>query len=211
MTHAASLLIFFTMVLGIILLPGMDMALVLAATIGGGRKSGLSALAGIIAGGMCHVAMGALGLAVLLAAMPAAFDALLIAGAIYIAWIGLTLFRSGATLGAVTSIKSAGPMRSFRQGMLTCLLNPKAYVFMLAIFPQFVRQEYGPVWTQAVILGAIIAVTQAGVYGGMALAAAGARGWLERNPDMQLLLGRLIGAVLIAAAIWTGLHGWREF
>ena len=53
---------------------------------------------------------------------------------------------------------------AFRRGMLTNLLNPKAYVFMLAVFPQFVRPEWGPIWMQAVVLGAIIIVTQLAVY-----------------------------------------------
>ena len=67
---------------------------------------------------------------------------------------------------------------AFRRGMLTNLLNPKAYVFMLAVFPQFVRPEWGPIWMQAVVLGAIIIATQLAVYSPIALAAARARHWL---------------------------------
>lgn len=48
--------------------------------------------------------------------------------------------------------------------MLTCLLNPKAYLFMFAVFPQFLRPEAGGIWLQATILGTIIAATQFSVY-----------------------------------------------
>ena len=70
---------------------------------------------------------------------------------------------------------------TFSRAFVTCLLNPKAYVFMLAIFQQFIRKEYGPIATQALALGSIIAVTQAAVYGGIALGAVGIRVWLRTN------------------------------
>ena len=98
---------------------------------------------------------------------------------------------------------------TFRQAAVTNLLNPKAYMFMLAVFPQFLRVEHGPVWQQALVLGAIIAGTQAGVYGALALAAGSARGWLGSRPSAGLALNRGGGLVLILAAAITGIGGWR--
>ena len=68
---------------------------------------------------------------------------MLLAGALYIGWIGWSQLRAR---GGVALPASAAPARGgqvFLQGMLTCLLNPKAYVFMLAIFPQFLHPERG--------------------------------------------------------------------
>ncbi|MES1153515.1 MAG: LysE family translocator, partial [Rhodanobacter sp.] len=199
MSHVEQLWLFFALVFGIMVLPGLDMAFVLGSTLAGGRRRGFAALAGIVAGGMCHVVMTAMGISVLLKLIPGAFNALLLAGALYIAWIGLSLMRSDAA----PAMRPDAPRRShaatFRQGMLTCLLNPKAYLFMLAIFPQFLRPEHGPIAMQALVLWLIIALNQLCVYGGLALIADRARAWLQGKPTAGMLATRCVGALLIAA------------
>jgi threonine/homoserine/homoserine lactone efflux protein len=81
---------------------------------------------------------------------------------------------------------------------------------MLAVFPQFLHAEYGPLWSQAMVLWVIIAVTQVVVYGAVALAAARARGWLLQRPAAGVVTARVIGTVLIGAALFTGVEGWRS-
>lgn len=211
MDHFAHLWLFFLMVLGIIILPGMDMAFVMASSLTGGRKAGLFAVAGIVAGGICHVVAGALGLGILLQLVPGMVNVMLVAGSLYIAWIGWSLMRSTSVFGALPDIEQPSPWRTFRQAALTCLLNPKAYLFMLAIFPQFLRLEYGSLWVQAMALGLIIAITQGSVYGSLALAAAGTRRWLAERPGASVAMARLVGAVLIAGAVFTAWQGWHQF
>lgn len=210
MTYAANLWLFFIVLFGVIVLPGLDMAFVLASSMVDGRRAGLAAVGGIIVGGFCHVLMAALGLSVLIALWPAAFNLLLVAGAAYIAWIGWSLLRAGATFDGVPATGSRTTPATFRRGTLTSLLNPKAYVFMLAIFPQFLRSEYGAWWLQVLVLGAIIAATQAFVYGALALAADRSRDWLSANPAANAAIARAIGIVLLLAAIWTAWRGWRS-
>lgn len=209
LTQTSHLWLFFVMVAGIIVLPGLDMAFVMASSLVDGRRSGLSAVAGVMAGGAVHVALGATGVGVLLLLLPGAFKLMLLGGALYIAWVGLSLWRGASALGEIGETASRSLPATFVRAALTCLMNPKAYVFMLAIFPQFLRPEYGPVWLQAVVLGLIIAVTQAGVYGAMALGAAGARDWLRSNPTGQVRVGRAVGAVLVVAAFFTAWSGWQ--
>lgn len=210
LTQTAHLWLFFVMVLGIIVLPGLDMAFVMASSLMDGRRSGLSAVAGVMAGGAVHVALGAMGVGVVLKLFPQAFNVLLLGGALYITWVGLSLWRGASALGELGETASRSLPSTFSRAALTCLLNPKAYVFMLAIFPQFLRPAYGPVWLQAVVLGLIIAATQAVVYGAMALGAAGTRSWLRSNPSGQVLVGRIVGAVLVVAAVSTAWNGWQE-
>lgn len=211
MNHAANLLLFAALVFGVVVLPGLDMAFVMGSSLIAGRRHGLAAVAGIVAGGVCHVVMTTLGISVLLKWIPGAFNALLLAGAIYIAWIGVTLLRADSAFGMGSSARRAGSAwTTFRRGALTCLMNPKAYLFMLAVFPQFLRAEYGPLWTQAVMLWIIIALTQTGVYGIIALAASHARGWLGQRPAAGILASRVVGSILIAAAALTGFEGWRS-
>jgi threonine/homoserine/homoserine lactone efflux protein len=138
-------------------------------------------------------------------------NVMLLAGSLYIAWIGWSLMRSTSVFGALPDVEAHSPWRTFRQAALTCLLNPKAYLFMLAIFPQFLRLEYGSLWVQAAALGFIIAVTQAGVYGSLAIAASGARQWLADRPGASVAMARTVGAVLILCAAFTAWQGWRQF
>lgn len=209
MTQYAHLWLFATLVLGVVVLPGLDMAYVMGSAITGGRRKGFAALAGVITGGICHVLMTALGISVLLRLVPGAFNALLLAGAAYIAWIGCSLLRSDGTFGAIGPSADRPFAATLRQGLLTCLMNPKAYLFMLAIFPQFLRPQYGPLWIQAVVLWLIIACNQLCVYGGLALAADAVRRWLSRKPAAAPMAARVVGVLLIAAAMFTGFEGWK--
>ena len=209
MADLRHLWLFFLLVFGVVLLPGMDMAYILGSALTGGRRAGLMALAGVMSGAVVHVTAGVLGISVLLKLYPAAFKFMLLAGALYIAWIGWSILKSVSVFkpGAALAVRS--PWVTFRQGMLSCLMNPKAYLFMLAVFPQFLRPEYGPLWIQGVVMWFIIAVNQAGVYGGIALAADGVRHWLIQEPESALTVSRVVGAMLILAALFTAVEGWH--
>jgi threonine/homoserine/homoserine lactone efflux protein len=210
MSHVADLSLFAVLVFGIVVLPGLDMAFVMGSSLAAGRRHGLAAVAGIAAGGVCHVVMTTLGISVLLKVIPAAFNALLLAGALYIAWIGISLLRADSAFGVQAEGGAMPAWTTFRRGALTSLMNPKAYLFMLAVFPQFLHAEYGPLWSQALALWVIIAVTQVTVYGAVALVAAQARGWLVRRPAAGLVAARVVGMVLVGAALLTGFEGWRS-
>lgn len=201
--------VFFAMVFGIIVLPGLDMAYVMASSLVGGRRAGVAALLGIVVGGVVHTLMAVIGVGVVIGATPKLFNGMLLAGAAYIAWIGVSLLRGAAALGEVQTGTRRSLMAVFARGAATCLVNPKAYAFMLAVFPQFLKPEYGPVAAQAVLLGTIIALTQILVYGSVALGAAEIRVWLRGNARAQVLAGQAVGLLLIAGAAWTGWQGWR--
>jgi threonine/homoserine/homoserine lactone efflux protein len=209
MSHGVQLWLYFAVVFGVVALPGLDMAFVMASSLVGGRRAGLAAVAGIMAGGVCHMTMGALGVAIVLKLWPTLFNLLLFAGAAYVAWIGwsLTRTRAGATLNLRTARRST--RMTFFQAMATSLMNPKAYVFMLAIFPQFIRPDDGPVLAQASALAIITAATQAGVYGAVAFLSSHAGTWLNGNPDKGAVAARLVGGVLMLSAVLVGVQGWQ--
>lgn len=205
--------LYFALVGGVILLPGMDMAFVLASALARGRLAGLVAVAGMVAGGAVHLAMGALGAGLLLLSAPALYNGVLLAGALYMAWLGASLWRSADAIGLPRDASGADRLRghaaTFGAALATCLLNPKAYVFMLAVFPQFLRPGQGPVLAQALVLGSITAATQAGVYGGVALAASRMRDTLHANPQAPRRLGRAVAVLFVIAAAITLWQGWR--
>jgi threonine/homoserine/homoserine lactone efflux protein len=215
----SDLWLFAALVFGVIVLPGMDMAFVAGSAVLGGLRSGSAALAGIVAGGAVHVAVAMTGVALLLGLWPAAFNALLLAGAAYMAWVGWQVLRSAAPLhedmAASGAAAAMAPMplpashgAVFRRALATCLLNPKAYAFSLAVFPAFVRSGERGVWQQALLLGAIVAANQVLVYGAVALAAAGA-GRVLGSGRVQRWMPRVVGPLLMAAALVTPVLGWR--
>ncbi|MBW0365005.1 LysE family translocator [Ensifer adhaerens] len=208
MTCTENLWLFFTLLFGIIIVPGMDMVFVLANSLTGGRASGLSATAGIMAGGVLHTLYAALGVSVILHLVPGLFNVLLVAGAAYIAWIGFSLVKSSITIGGIDGADRLSRWASFRQGALTSLMNPKAYLFMLAVYPQFLKPQFGPIWSQALVMAAMIAATQLAVYGGLALAAGRGRDLLVGSPETTVWIGRAAGAVLVLVAAFTVWQGW---
>lgn len=200
--------LFALFVFGIIVLPGMDMAYVLASSLVDGRRAGLAAVAGMVAGGAVHTLMGALGVGLLLQLVPAAFNAVLAAGALYVAWMAVALWRSPATLAQVGDQPSRPPLATLLRAAATCLLNPKAYVFMVAVFPQFVRPAQGQLVAQIVAMGAIIAATQAIVYGAVALGAGTLRGLLASSVTAQARVARGVAVLLLGTSAWALGTGW---
>ncbi len=201
--------LYFAVVFGIVALPGLDMAFVMASSLLGGRRAGMAAVGGIVAGGFCHLAMTTLGIAMLLQLWPGLFNTVLLAGAAYIAWIGMALLRSDSMLLPAHRGEVLAPAVVFRRAMMTSLLNPKAYLFMLAIFPQFLHADEGPLWLQSGVLGAITAATQAGVYGTLALASGHATGWFGRHPRASALTAKAMGVLLIATACASAAQAWQ--
>ena len=210
MTHYVQLWLFFILLLGIIVMPGMDMAYIMGSALTGGLRSGFTALAGIMTAAIYHVGIGTLGIGVLLKLMPAAFNALLVAGSLYIAWIGWSILKGAAAFDLKTDPQAHPAWPTFRRGLLTSMLNPKAYLFTLAVYPQFIRPEYGSIAMQALAIWLIINLTQLAVYGSMVVAADGVRGWLASNPQSGLTVGRVVGITLILGAVYTGISSWRQ-
>lgn len=203
MTEPANLWLYFLLIAGVIVLPGMDMAFVMGCRIAGGWRGGAAAVSGIVAGGVCHVLIAVTGISALLMLVPAALLAMLLAGAAYIGWIGWSMLRAcdGAALAAA---KGAGtPAAAFFGAMATSLLNPKAYVFMLAVFPQFMHADRGSLWTQAGVLGLIMAGTQVAVYGAVAVMTGHARARLATRPVSAIWMTRGVGLILVTVAVLT--------
>jgi threonine/homoserine/homoserine lactone efflux protein len=200
--------LYFVLVAGIIAVPGMEMAYALSSSLVNGRKAGFAAVAGSVAGGGAHVVMSALGIGLLLQASILAFNGLLLAGALYIAWMGYSMLRSPGALSEVADQPEQTAWRTFARGMTTCLLNPKAYIFMIAVFPQFLKPQYGSLIVQSLILWLLGAVAQIVIYGSVVLAAVQFRQWLLNSESNQKAVARGVGLLMIATAVWTLTTGW---
>ncbi len=205
-TYSQNVWIYFVLLFGIIVVPGMDMFFVMTNSLTGGRMRGLAATSGVMAGGVFHTLFGAFFVGVITKLAPSLITVILFVGAAYMAWIGVTLVRSSITVDDLGNRSSASQWLAFRQGFMTCVLNPKAYVFVLAVYPVFIQPRFGPVWSQALVMGVLTAFTQLGIYGGLALLAAKSRDLLISNPTVTIWIGRVAGIVFIGVAALTVWH-----
>lgn len=129
--------------------PGPDFAVVTRLSIVSGRKTGLWCAAGIAAAIGIYILVCAFGLSLLLAALPGFSRLLSIAGALYLAWLGIQCLRSRGELAEARS-QTRGA-RAFITGLLTNLLNPKAMLYFGSILsqvltPQLSLREIALVW-----------------------------------------------------------------
>ncbi|MGL4404669.1 MAG: LysE family translocator [Notoacmeibacter sp.] len=193
------------------MVPGMDMFFVMANGLAGGRKLGLAATAGVATGGIYHTVFGALVVGVLVSVAPQVLTALLLASAAYMAWIGYTLIKSSITVDTIGQNQSNSMRRAFMQGFVTCVLNPKAYMFVIAVYPTFIQPRFGPIWSQALVMGVLTILMQFAIYGSVAIAAAKGRDLLVNNPVATIWIGRSVGLVFVGVAIVTIFEALRPY
>ena len=157
MVDLSTLALFSVAALALTMSPGPDMLLIASRSASQGKVSGFATLAGIQAGTYCHALAAALGLSQLFLIVPVAYDIVRYAGAAYLLWLAWKTFRSDGTVLAPTAGLRHHPVGvMFRQGLLTNLLNPKMALFVLALFPQFVRPEAGSVALQIMVLATVL-------------------------------------------------------
>ena len=126
------------------LVPGSDTVYVLTRAIVGGRKKGVISALGISTGILVHTLLAALGLSVILRESALAFNIMKIAGAGYLVFLGIKAVVSKKPLfDSDPESLDESPLKVYRQGVLTNVLNPKAALFFLALLPQFVSQSAG--------------------------------------------------------------------
>ena len=181
------------------ILPGPDSALILRSALVQGRKHAYATALGIASGTFVWGAAAALGAAALLAASEFGFMLLKIVGAVYLAYLGITMivksFRHRAaasdTPAPVGSLAAA-----FGRGALTNLLNPKVGVFYIALIPQFIPEGVAPIG-MGLLLALVHVVESVVWFTGLILAAHFARKWLS-SPRVSAWIDRVTGGVLVA-------------
>ena len=156
MPNLATLVLFSGACLALTMTPGPDMLLIASRSVSQGRAAGFASLAGIQAGTYCHALAAAFGLSRLFLAVPLAYDIVRFAGAAYLLYLAWKTFRASGVLAGPAAQEPQSALTVFRQGLLTNLLNPKMALFVLALFPQFVRPEEGAVAAQILVLATVL-------------------------------------------------------
>jgi threonine/homoserine/homoserine lactone efflux protein len=169
------------------------MAWLAALSLSRGRKAAFMAVAGVSTGLLLLGLMAAAGLGTLIATSPELYQALRTFGVLYLLWLAYDTWRSPQP--------EESEFGSFRDGLITNLLNPKAGMFYISVLPAFLDPAKGAVSTQTLILVlAYIAVATA-VHAAIVIFASAARSALGIESRMTLVR-RALALGLVAVALW---------
>ncbi len=201
------LLAFVGVCLVVICTPGPDTALTIRIAIAGGRRSGVLTAAGVASGQLVWTIAAATGLAGLVAASGTALHVIKLAGAAYLIFLGVQSLWA-AVRGVVHQwpvdprrARSAS-VRSFRQGLLNDLANPKMAAFFLSLLPQFVPNGQAS-WAGFVLLGALFCALTFLWLTGYALLLDRARQFFGRQ-RVRRTLDAISGGVLVGFGVRLG-------
>src|SRR5712675_2418509 len=202
MPQASSLLAFALISLGLVLTPGPNMIYLISRSITQGRAAGLVSLCGVALGFVFYMLCAAFGVTALLFAVPYAYDALRLGGALYLLWLAWQVLKpNGRSPFQVRELPADSPRKLFAMGFVTNLLNPKIAMLYLALLPQFIDPARGSVLTQSLALGSIQIAISVSVNAMIALAAGSIALFLGARPTWLLLQRWLMGTVLAGLAL----------
>ena len=181
-----------------LLIPGPGNLALITSTTKGGRRAGLAATLGLIAGDQVLMWLAVAGVAALLAAYPPAFRGVRWLGAGYLAWLGLRLLLAKPGDAPVLKMRAG---HYFRQALAITLLNPKAIVFYMAFFPLFVDPARPAGIATFAVMAATIAVFTF-VYGlVVTLLTHRLAERMRADPRIGRLLGRVAGVFMIGFGV----------
>ncbi|SDM19023.1 LysE family translocator [Maricaulis salignorans] len=198
MFDLAALATFAFTVLVIELTPGPNMAWLAVLSVSEGRRAGFAAVAGVALGLATIGGAAALGLGAVIERFDWLYQSLRWAGVaflLYLAWEG---WRDAN--GAPEVLARQGYRRYFARGFLINALNPKAALFYIAVFPQFIHPN-APVAAQAALLATISVSIATAIHLGIVLLAGSARSFLE-DPARHRVFQRALSLLLVGVAVW---------
>ncbi|MDD0823531.1 LysE family translocator [Mannheimia sp. AT1] len=187
------------------LTPGSDTIYILTRTIAEGKKSGLMSSFGILAGILFHIIAVSLGLAGIVAHSPTLFNLLKYAGAFYLLYLGIKMWREPLVLNQL-DLDKLPLWKIFRQGLLTNLLNPKVVLFFLALLPQFVSSNLDNTFLPFMLLGLTFLSTSIIWVTILVLMAAPLGNFLRNNATVGSLMNKICGSIFIGLAVKIGLE-----
>lgn len=202
MPEPTSLAAFALIALGMVLTPGPNMLYLVSRSICQGPAAGLVSLGGVALGFVFYLLSAALGITALLMAVPYAYDALRLAGALYLAWLAWQALRPGGRSAfEVKALPRDSNRKLFFMGLLTNLLNPKIAVLYLSLLPQFIDPARGDVFLQALVLGGTQVGISVSVNALIAVSAGSIAALLAERPRWVLVQRWLMGTVLAGLAL----------
>jgi threonine/homoserine/homoserine lactone efflux protein len=210
MPHLSALLGFALVSFGMVLTPGPNMIYLISRSIAQGSSAGMVSLGGVALGFVFYMLCAAFGITALLFAVPYAYDALRLGGALYLLWLAWQVLKpNGRSPFQARELPVDGPRKLFAMGFLTNLLNPKIAMLYLALLPQFIDPADGSVLMQSIVFGTVQIVISVSVHVLIALTAGSITGFLGTRPAWLKAQRWLMGTVLAGFALKLALEAKR--
>jgi threonine/homoserine/homoserine lactone efflux protein len=176
------------------LTPGPNMVWLAAVALSKGRRPALVAVAGVSTGLLLLGVLAAVGLGALVNTSPGLYHAIRAVGFLYLLYLAWDTWRPPQE-------QENGGFGSFRDGLLTNLLNPKAGMFYIAVLPAFVDPAKGDVFPQTMILVAAYVAVATAVHAAIVTFSVAARGALMRSGATSAVR-RALAIGLIGVSLW---------
>lgn len=180
--------------------PGPSNLYVMARAMAQGTQGGIVAAIGLAAGSLVHVIAAVLGLSAVFAHSSMLYMVIKLTGAFYLIYLGITYWRSKDSGGKtkVVQAKKKPLLVVFQQSVIVEVTNPKTALFFIALLPQFVAPESGPVSQQLLILGIIVTLSALPCDILVAVFSSNISRWLLKHERAQLIQDRISGSILLA-------------
>ena len=191
----------FAIVAGVLTMtPGLDTLLVLRSALRSGPRAAFATASGVAVGCLVWGLAAAVGVSALVTASPTAYAVLKVAGAVYLAYLGVRLLWTARTPHAAEpSEETVGVASPFSQGLTTNVLNPKIGVFYVAVLPHFLPADLPPV-AGGVLLALVHGVETMVWFAGLIAGARTMRRWLA-SPQVQRGIDVVAGLIFVGFAV----------
>ena len=200
MPSAATIAAFAGASIILLLIPGPAVLYIVNRSVSDGREAGLAAVAGLTLGNLAHALAAAAGLSAVLATSSAAFSTVKWLGAGYLVYVGVrTLMRPPTVIDP--DQPGVSVRRSFTQGIVVNVLNPKVALFFLSFLPQFIDPDKGRPALQALVLGLVFVGLGFCSDGTYSLVASSLRGVLLRGKTLPFVRRWVAGTVFIGLGL----------
>jgi len=182
----------------LIVIPGPSVLFTIGRALALGRAAGIVSVAGNTVGTFVLASAAALGVGAIIAASEIAFTIIKLAGAAYLVFLGIQAIRHRKRASAAVDAAPQPLWRTFGQGVIVGVTNPKTLAFFVAVLPQFAAARgVWPVPLQLELLALMFCVLAFVSDSVWALVAAGARRWFGRSPRRLEALTATGGAMMI--------------
>lgn len=179
--------------------PGPDIIFVATQSMAQGARAGIAVASGLCTGILFHIALAAAGISLILHRSPLAYNAVKLAGTIYLFWLAFQAFRhrnDPPISGNDDAAAKTQFRRLYRTGSFMSMLNPKVALFFLAFLPQFVPADAPHPWKNFLALGAIFDVQAFVVFVFVSICAGTLFRTLRTRPSVAKAMNILTALVL---------------
>jgi threonine/homoserine/homoserine lactone efflux protein len=187
--------------------PGPAVFYIVTRSVAQGRLSGLASVGGVALGNLGNAIGASLGLAALFAISSVAFTVVKYLGALYLIWLGIQAFRGARAEAPVDLPQGVALRRTFTDGFVVALFNPKTAIFFAAFLPQFVSAPTA--YAQTVTLGVLFVLIAATTDSLYAICAGAVRPRLARASRVARYGRYVTGSAFIGLGVLTALSGQR--